>query len=31
MKFKPHDYQVFTIKEIMTKPKIALILDMGLG
>lgn len=31
MNFKPHDYQVFTIEQIKRKPKIALILDMGLG
>ena len=31
MKFKPHDYQVFTIDQIKKKNKIALILDMGLG
>ena len=31
MKFKPHDYQVYTIEQIKKKNKIALILDMGLG
>lgn len=31
MNFKPHDYQAFTIGQIKAKPKIALILDMGLG
>jgi SNF2 family DNA or RNA helicase len=31
MRFKPHDYQVYTIEQIKKKPKIALILDMGLG
>lgn len=31
MKFIPHDYQKYTIEQIKKKPKIALILDMGLG
>src|SRR5690554_2760415 len=31
MRFKPHDYQVYTINQIRRKSKIALILDMGLG
>lgn len=31
MKFKPHDYQEFTIKQAKEKEKLALILDMGLG
>lgn len=31
MKFIPHDYQTYTIDQIKKKPKIALILDMGLG
>lgn len=31
MNFRPHDYQLFTINQIKDKPKIALILDMGLG
>ena len=31
MNFTPHDYQVYTIAQIKKKPKIALILDMGLG
>lgn len=31
MEFKPHDYQQFTIDKIITTPKIACILDMGLG
>lgn len=31
MRFKPHDYQTYTIHEILKKPKVALILDMGLG
>ena len=31
MKFIPHDYQTYTIDQITKKPKIALILDMGLG
>ena len=31
MKFIPHEYQTYTIDQIRKKPKIALILDMGLG
>lgn len=31
MKFIPHDYQKYTIDQIKKKPKIVLILDMGLG
>lgn len=31
MKFIPHEYQTYTIDQIKKKPKIALILDMGLG
>ena len=31
MKFIPHDYQKYTIEQIKKHPKIALILDMGLG
>lgn len=31
MQFKPHDYQEYTINKILEVPKIACILDMGLG
>lgn len=31
MEFRAHDYQVYTIEQIKKKPKIVLILDMGLG
>lgn len=31
MKFIPHDYQVFSIKHILTHSQAALLLDMGLG
>lgn len=31
MKFIPHEYQTYTIDQIKNKPKIALVLDMGLG
>lgn len=31
MKFEPHDYQQYTIDKIIQTPKIACILDMGLG
>lgn len=31
MKFIPHDYQKYTTEQIIKNPKIALILDMGLG
>ena len=31
MMFKPHDYQAFAIRHILTHDKAALLLDMGLG
>ncbi|MDO4281335.1 MAG: DEAD/DEAH box helicase [Peptococcaceae bacterium] len=31
MKFTPHDYQRYCVKEIIAKPHIGLFLDMGLG
>lgn len=31
MKFIPHDYQAFTIEQMLEKKKLLTILDMGLG
>lgn len=31
MKFIPHDYQQYCINQILAKPAVGLLLDMGLG
>lgn len=31
MKFQPHDYQRYCIEQILQKPRLALLLEMGLG
>ena len=31
MQFKPHDYQVYTIEQIVARDHIGVFLEMGLG
>jgi len=31
MKFVPHDYQAYVTNEIISKPRIAVFMEMGLG